>query len=127
VFFNFERKRENENMNVPPFTLYGLMGCPSCSQAENFLKTRGMSFNIVVANDDPITHEGVKKVTGQEQYPVLLYRPTKEIVVGFKQEDYERLINSFYVIASANSPSVFGGGQQFIPQTPGQSQTSQSA
>lgn len=105
-------------MSIAPFVLYGLMNCPHCLQAEVYLKKAGVPFTVFVANDDPIADEGIKKITGKEtsEYPVLLYKVTKDVVVGYKPEEYERLSKSFYSLVSASSPSVFGGQQPDIPQ-----------
>lgn len=98
---------------LPMFTLYGLIGCPHCAVAEQFLKARNIPFIAMFANDDPIIDAGIKAVTGkpESQFPVVLFRQSKEIVVGFKQEDYERLANSFYSLNSTGSPSIFAGQQ----------------
>jgi glutaredoxin len=114
-------------MNLPAFTLYGLLGCPHCADSEAFLRTRNLSTTLIIANGDPIISEGIKKVTDQDQYPVLFCRLNNEIVRGFNQEAYERLANLYYSLSRPSIPSVFGNEQQFIPQNTEQNQTSQTA
>jgi glutaredoxin len=101
-------------MNIVPFILYGLVGCPTCAQAEEYLRKVGVPFAVFVVNGDPIADEGIKKITGKEvaEYPVLLYKATKELVVGYKPEDYERLAKSFYTLVGTSTPSVFDSQQQ---------------
>ncbi len=110
-------------MNLPPFTLYGLLGCPHCAEAEAFLRTRSLSVVLIVANGDPIIHEGVKKVTDQEQYPVLFCRLNSEVVRGFNTEAYERLANLCYTLNRPGVLSVFGSEQQPVQEISNQSQT----
>lgn len=105
-------------ISIPPFVLYGLIGCSHCAEAENYLKRAGVPFSVFVANEDPIADEGIKKLSGREQstYPVLLYKLTKEIVVEYKPEEYERLVKDFYSRLSASTPSVFGSEQQPVSE-----------
>ena len=129
-----------------PFTLYGLLGCPHCSEAEKFLRSRGIATILVIANDDPIAKEGVlaagreaakakAKAAGAsetetaaaiaavvDEYPVLVSRLTKEIIRGYKQEDYERLANIVFALNGSGAPSVFSGQQQPVTQAPVQTQ-----
>jgi len=81
----------------------------------------------MIANGDPIISEGIKKVTEQEQYPVLLCRASNEIVKGFSKDSYERVVNLYYALSSASIPSIFGGEQQFVSQSATQAPTSQPA
>ena len=111
-------------MNVPAFTLYGLVNCPHCANAEMFLTGHGLTFNAVIANEDPIANAGVKQITGQEEYPVLVYKLTKEILKCFAREEYERVANDYFARVSASSPSIFGSGQQPQPQASSESKAS---
>jgi glutaredoxin len=105
-------------MGLSPFVLYGLMGCPHCSDAETYLKKAGVPYLINVANEDPIADEGIKKLTGKDaaEYPVLLYKLTKQIVVGYKPEEYEHLVRAFFTFVGSSTPNTFGGQQPDIPQ-----------
>lgn len=118
-------------MNLTPFILYGLLGCPHCAEAETYLRKVGVPTTLVIANEDPIADAGVKQLTGSSQYPILIYRPTKEYVVGFLPEKYERLARAFYSVSSAGVPGVFGGEQQPIAevaqQTPVSEDTTRTA
>src|SRR5882757_5304318 len=44
----------NQQIQLPAFTLYGLIGCPHCESAEKYLRVRNLPVNLVVANEDPI-------------------------------------------------------------------------
>lgn len=109
----------NQNIQLPPFTLYGLLGCPHCAQAEQYLRVRGIPVNLVVANDDPIADAGIKAVLKEElaQYPVLVNRITKSLQTGFDEGKYRELTDAYFNLAGAGAPNFFGGGQQPQPQT----------
>ena len=102
-------------MTLPAFVLYGLFGCPSCAEAEKYLRKIGVPAALMISNEDPIIDAGVVKLTGESRYPVLLYRPTKEVIAGFKPEEYERVARHFYSISSASIPSAFDSQQQSQP------------
>lgn len=110
-------------MQIPPFTLYGLVGCPHCIQAEQYLKIRNIPYISMFANNDPIITAGIKQVTGAEEAPVLVSRLTNEVIPGFKEPDYERVAKLFYSVAGASAPSIFASEQQFVPKVPIQAQT----
>lgn len=103
---------QTQQITLPHFTLYGLVGCPHCYQAETFLRVRNIPAFLIVSNNDPIIIKGVKEVTGQENYPVLWHRPTNEIVIGFNQEVYERLAKNYFDGVSAGASGLFSGVQQ---------------
>lgn len=98
-------------MTITPFVLYGLLGCPHCGEAENYLKRAGVPFFSFVANEDPIADEGLKAITKQDKadYPVLLYKLTKQIVVGYRPEQYEQLVRDFYTRVGAGTSDTFSG------------------
>lgn len=114
-------------MQLPPFTLYGLVGCPHCASAESFLRSRNIPFIAMIANDDPIVAAGVKQLTGSDSYPVLVAKFNKEIVSGFKQEDYERVASSFYSLNSPSAPSIFASEQQSQSQASSEIPSSSAA
>jgi glutaredoxin len=97
-----------------PFRLFGLIGCPHCVDAEKYLREKFIPADLIVSNDDPVIAEGVKLIgkTSEPQFPVLLYRPTKELIVGFKPEEYERVISHYSSLVRTSAPNTFGGGQQ---------------
>ena len=104
-------------MNLPLFTLYGIFGCPHCGNAEQFFKSRNIPILLMIANDDPIIAAGVKQLTGKDDYPVLVSRlPNKEVITGFKEEEYERVAKSFYSLNGAGSSSIFASQQQPVFQ-----------
>lgn len=101
-------------MQLPFFTLYGLIGCPHCRSAEQFLKARNIPVLLMIANDDPVIAAGVKQITGKDEFPVLVSRlpNMKEVKSGFVEEDYERFAKSFYSLNGAGSSSLFASQQQ---------------
>lgn len=92
---------------IPFFTLYGLIGCPHCEEAEKYLKVRGIPVHLVIANDDPVADQGIEKIFGIKEYPVLVDKRLKQLIKGFKKEEYERIADDFYSFASTNTGSVF--------------------
>ena len=105
-------------ITIPPFVLYGLIGCPHCNEAEMYLRKAGVPFMSIVSNDDVIIDEGIKKILGLErsEYPVLLYKISKEVVKGFQPDQYERLTKSFYSFVGSSAPSTFSGQQQPVTE-----------
>jgi glutaredoxin len=87
---------------LPPFRLYGLVGCPHCVEAESYLHEKGLPAILVVANDDPIAQAGVKALTGEDAYPILCCTIDKTIVKGFKRDEFDRLAELYR--------TTFGGG-----------------
>jgi len=91
---------------------------------------------LVIANDDPVAQEGIlemsrrkiafeSKAAGKSEeettqavaeakadYPLLVSRVTKEIVTGFKEEEYARVATAYFALVSASAPSVFANQQQ---------------
>jgi hypothetical protein len=116
--------------------LYGLQGCVHCQKAEAFLRARSLPTILVTANDDPVAklgniavlQESVKLLAKAankseedtakdvaaviEEYPLLVSRVSREVIKGFKEEDYERIAKVYFTIASASPSGVFGPPQQ---------------
>lgn len=110
-------------MQLAPFTLYGLIGCPHCVHAEQYLKIRNVPYIAMYVNGDPIITSGIKQMTGMDEAPVLVSRISNEVVSGFKEQEYERVTKLFYAVAGPGAPSIFGGEQQPVPPSPVQAQT----
>jgi glutaredoxin len=129
-------------MNIPPFTLYGLNGCPHCEQAYKFLQSRNLPTQVVEGSADPIAEEGVRWAVTEKykanppseeklaqwrkqgwkdgdpyltEFPTLVYKPNKSVVLGFQQSEYERLAMAYYALNGASAPNVFIGGQPNQP------------
>lgn len=100
-------------MNIPAFTLYGLIGCHHCEEADNFLRSRNLPYNVVISNNDPIAEAGIKIVLKLEEstYPVLICKLSNEVISGFKREEYERVASDYYTRTSASTSSIFSGRQ----------------
>ncbi|SRR6266404_596879 len=100
---------------LPPFRLYGLIGCPHCVQAEQLFRTEGLPVLVVIGNDDPIAEAGVKAVTGKSEanFPMLVCTFGKQIVEGFKEDEYRKLFDAYRILFNSPRPSVeASGGQQ---------------
>lgn len=110
-------------MNLPPFTLYGLVGCPHCVHAEQYLKVRGIPYIAMYVQNDPLISAGIRQVTGTDEAPVLVSRLSNEVISGFKEQEYERVAKLFYTLAGPSAPSIFAGEQQSVPQSPIETQT----
>ena len=99
------------------FRLYGSGGCPHCERAAQFLQHAGVPAQFVETLNDPIVLEGLKKVEGREDtgVPALVcFTPDAdgrgEVVVGFKEEDYRRVVDNFRARSSARTFAVSGAG-----------------
>ncbi len=96
-------------MNVP-FRLYGQPGCPHCEKAAQFFVGAQVPAQFVVVGNDPIALEGIKKCLGSEtvSIPCLVSAVSAqpEIIVGFKEEDFSRVVEAYRALVRANTPSV---------------------
>ena len=97
---------------LPPFRLYGLIGCPHCVEAETYLRTQNVPAILIVANDDPIAQAGVEKVTGASEYPVLCCTLDNSIVRGFNRVEFERLSKLYHSQLGISVSDGVGGEQQ---------------
>lgn len=110
-------------MQIPPFTLYGLIGCQHCVNAEQYLKLRNIPFIAMYINGDPIIGAGIKAVTKADEAPVLVCRISNEIITGFKESDYERVTKLYYSGVGAGPISIFAGEQQSVARNTVQAET----
>ena len=88
-----------------PFRLYALSNCPFCQNAVDFMTNSGMMSDLYIADNDPIITQGAIRVTGRNQFPILVSRLTNEIVTGWRENDYKRLLevfNKFYRPSTSN-------------------------
>lgn len=88
-----------------PFRLYSLENCPYCSMAKQFLMQNKVQGDEVVADKDPIIEQGAIKLTGKSNFPILVCRLTNEIITGWKEDEYKRVVatyNALYGTATSN-------------------------
>jgi glutaredoxin len=104
-------------MNLP-FRLHGLSGCPHCQHALEYLTNAKMPFDAVLADNDPIIAAGAEKITGRNEFPILISRLTSEIISGFKPEDYDRLAKVFATLVRTGSLDLTGSGQPVGGENP---------
>jgi glutaredoxin len=93
-----------------PFKLYGLSQCPHCQKALEFIQQHKWPCEVLVADNDPVISAGVEKITGSNNFPVLLSRLTQEFITGFKSEEYERLARVFDTLVRTGAYDGSGGG-----------------
>lgn len=91
-----------------PFRLYVVDGCSHCESAAGFLVINRLPFDAIAVNDDPFLEPVVK----DKQFPILVAYPFKESVVGFKREEYERLVLLFH---TGNDPRKRNGDGVTLP------------
>jgi len=105
---------------LPPFRLYGLIGCPHCAEAETFLREKVVPTLVIIANDDIIAIEGIKAVTKKPEaaFPVLCCTFNNEIIEGFKKDEYDRLVKAYHTLFSPSPSNLPAGEQQPQPQGP---------
>jgi len=79
------------------FRLYGIQGCQFCHRAEAFFIFKGIPCQSILSNDDPIVTEGVKAVTGGNNFPVLVANlgDGVEVVKGLNEGEYNRLAEAY--------------------------------
>jgi len=123
----FTKQKRREKTMVLPFRLYSLEGCPHCVQAKQFLSASNVTGDEVVAGQvgvpavaDPVIEQGLLKLTGSLNYPVLVVRLTQptEIIVGFKPEEYKRVVEAYHRIHSSSAPSVLVDGKSVVVDRP---------
>jgi glutaredoxin len=97
--------------------MYVLEGCPSCQQAVNFMQSKQLPCEIILANNDPIIKAGNEQLNnGVDNYPVFMCNMTKDIVVGFKLEEYERITQAVSVLFRNGTWNVNNSGQPTLVQ-----------
>ena len=117
------------NVMIPPFRLYGLIGCPHCVQAEQFFRTENIPVMVIVGNDDPIAEAGVRWAMQVKNpsipsdapavFPMLVCTFGKQIIEGWKEDEYRKLADAYRVLFnSASASDAASSGQQLVPETP---------
>jgi glutaredoxin len=92
--------------------LYGLEGCPSCGQAASFIQSKNLPCEMILANNDPIISAGNKALNnGEDKFPILICNLTKDVIVGFKQEEYDRIWKVIDTLFRTGSLDGAGGRQ----------------
>ena len=109
-------------MDFIAFRLYGNPGCPACeAAARKFIEAKVPALMIGVEND-PIINEGIRAVTRDEEtrVPVLvsfLNNPI-EVIQGFKEGEYDRLLSLYRSRVGSVAPSVSTPEGQSAGETP---------
>lgn len=110
-----------------PIRLFGLENCSFCEKARSFLIASQVSFDAILSNGDPIITEGVIKLTGKNEFPVLLSRITNEIITGWKPEEYERVVKVYRALYGAGASNLSVDGKPVVQETPVPSAPAESA
>lgn len=86
--------------------LYGNQGCPHCMAALAFLEASKVPVQSISVEGDPIITAGLDKIYGSSAgVPVLVSFDTKNVITGFKVDEYERMVKDFH---AEPSPSTNG-------------------
>ena len=101
-----------------PFRLYSLENCPYCSQAKQFLMQNRVQGDEVIADKDPIIEQGAIKLTGKPNFPILVCRLTNEIITGWKQDEYERVLKAYTALYGASTSNLSVDGKPVVQETP---------
>lgn len=106
---------------LPPFRLYGQVGCPHCVEAQNFLLKENLPYLVVVTNDDPVADAGLRAFskTGEPKVPLLVCTFSKQIVEGFPNDEYRKLADAYNTLFRPSTPNVSAGEQQPQPEVAG--------
>lgn len=85
-----------------PFRLYYMEGCKHCDKAIELLTLEQIPFQRVDITNDPIASKGIKAALDTEVIPVFIAFHTKELVKGFKADEYHRLITAYRSAGKSN-------------------------
>jgi len=100
--------------NQLAFRVYSKIGCPFCEGVKGFLWGKGVAFDTVEIDNDPIAYNGIKAMFGEVQLPVVLSFRTEQAVCGYKPEAYEKLVADSIARDGASAPHLSGGQQPDI-------------
>ena len=73
--------------------VYSSDTCPYCKKAKDYLKSKGIKYEERNISQNSKWAEEVKKVSGQNGIPVIVYKD--KVVVGFDQRKLDELINQY--------------------------------
>lgn len=80
-----------------------------------FMNEAKVPTQLIVVGNDPVVIEGIKRILASDQIsvPVMVYGVPEEpeVIVGFKKEDYQRVIDDFrakFVPGAPNLPAPEG-------------------
>lgn len=77
-------------------------GCQHCEKAIAYLLTRQVPFQRVDITGDPIASKGIKAALDTEVIPVFVAFQSKEVIKGFKADEYSRLIAAYRSAGESN-------------------------
>jgi glutaredoxin len=100
-----------------PFRLYYKTGCPHCKEVIDRLTEANIPVQLIEIGDDEIIQNGVLKLLGVLQIPILLYFPTKKIVVGNQKAIIDELVAHFLGLVSPSGISNTASQGQSVPET----------
>lgn len=87
------------------FKLWGLPGCPHCETAARFFAVRGLNVQMIPITD-PVSKEGIKVVTGEDKIPILWSELTKDVIKGYNENEYKRVVDAYYdAMLRASTPN----------------------
>lgn len=82
---------------TPKFRVYALPGCNWCEKAVSYFVQKNVPFQLVMGTD-PVINKGIEGVSGQipPNFPVLVSFVTNEMILGFKEDEYARVIAVYH-------------------------------
>lgn len=72
-------------------TVYSTPTCPYCTRLKDYLKQKGLSYNIVDVSVNKADLDKMVEISGQMGVPVVDI--DGEIIVGFEKDKIEKLLN----------------------------------
>lgn len=99
-----------EKGNQPPVVLYSGSCGPTCDQAADFLRQRGIPFTLKNANNDPKVAQELKTRTGALEIPVLFVGESMQR--GYSPSIWDKMLE---VAGYGRQAPAKNGGEQAAP------------
>ena len=81
------------------FRLYTTSGCPVCKQATEFINSNKLPCEFIEVGFDPVVQKGLAALFNDKpiQLPLLICFFSQELLVGFTEADYTRVMDSYNI------------------------------
>jgi len=83
-------------MSTPRPFLYVKSGCPWCTEAEDYLKQRGIAYGKADVHDDQAAFDEMKRLSGQTKAPTMRWKD--EILADFGEEELDAFLRERNVV-----------------------------
>ncbi len=76
--------------------VYSAPNCPHCKHLEDYLKKKGVDFDLIDLGEKPEKGQKLVEKTGQMSVPVMIIKTDEEekIVVGFNQQEIDKALEN---------------------------------